>query len=123
MGTRSTIKIYDEVRLILSLYKQFDGYIEGLGNDLKKFIKSKTFINGFNEDNAETSFNGIGCFALQLVCKFKDGIGGLYATSEGDIQEFNYIIRYIYAKNKKEKNKIIIECEEREDFKEVIEVA
>ena len=123
MGTRSTTKIYDGKDLILSLYKQYDGYVEGWGKELKDFIKSGKFVNGFG-NSKERQFNGIGCFALQLVSEFKEGVGGLYATTKNDTQEYNYKITMKYAKRKKgysiEYDKIIIECEEDEDFYEEI---
>jgi hypothetical protein len=118
MGTRSTTKIYDGKNLILSLYKQYDGYVEGWGKELKDFIKSGDFVNGFGLENKKRQFNGIGCFALQLVCEFKDGVGGLYATSKNDEQEYNYKITYKYSKKKNDTDKIIIECEEDEDYYE-----
>ena len=39
MGTRSTTKIYEDGKLILALYKQYDGYPEGWGKCLKEFLK------------------------------------------------------------------------------------
>jgi len=83
MGTRSTTKIYDEWgRLVLSLYKQFDGYHDGWGNDLKTFIKEGTFVNGiplvlnFKENRLH---NGAADFGLNLVKEFKDGPGNISA--------------------------------------------
>lgn len=128
MGTRSTTKIYDGNDLILSLYKQYDGYPDGWGKELKDFLKSGKFTNGFSstDANSSTVFNGIGCFALQLVSHFKGGCGGLYATTAEDSQAYNYVIRYIH--NEKETNlgnkgdKITIECKEDKKFKEIIEL-
>jgi len=112
IGTRSTTKIYDEGELLLSLYKQYDGYTDSWGVELKEFIKSGTFVNGFgNTDKKE--FNGMGCFALQLVTEFKEGVGGLYATTENDEQEYNYKIEKIG-------DIITISCKEEKDFKEEI---
>lgn len=95
MGTRSTTKIYNERgQLLLALYKQFDGYIEGgWGEDLKNFIKESKFVNGFNERDNKIH-NGPGCFALQLVKEFKETTGGLYATTEDDVESYNYVIRF-----------------------------
>ena len=112
MGTRSTTKIYDEGKLLLSLYKQYDGYCEGWGTDLKDFLKSGKFVNGFGMNN-DKQFNGMGCFALQLVTEFKDGVGGLYATTDDDSQEYNYKIEKVG-------NTIKISCEEEEEFNEVL---
>ena len=112
MGTRSTTKIYDEGKLLLALYKQFDGYTDSWGKELKEFLKSGTFVNGYNMDNKK-QFNGMGCFALQLVTEFKEGVGGLYATTKDDEQEYNYKIEMIG-------DIITISCKEEEDFEEEI---
>lgn len=94
MGTRSTTKIYDEYgHLLLALYKQYDGYLEGLGKELKDFIKESKFVNGFGE-TSNRIHNGPGCFTLQLVKEFKETTGGLYATTEDDEQQYNYEIRF-----------------------------
>ena len=114
MGTRSTTKIYDEGKLLLAIYKQFDGYIDGWGLDLKKFIKSGSFVNGYSL-NKEKQFNGLGCFALQLVNEFKDGVGDLYATTEDDTQEYNYKIEKVG-------NIITISCEEDKEYLEEIKI-
>ncbi len=126
MGTRSTTKIY-EIRednkgkesksFILGLYKQYDGYIGGWGKELKKFIKKGTFVNGINENKGKILFNGIGDFALLLVKEFKEGAGDLYATSEDDDQEFNYIITYKHLKDNKAV--LTIECGEAIGYKEI----
>jgi len=131
MGTRSTTKIYEvyeddnrkkHKELILSLYKQFDGYTAGWGKDLKEFIKSGKFVNGYSLASDERQFNGIGCFALQLVKEFKDGVGGLYATTKEDSQEYNYSIIYDVGNYDDRKATLTIECEENKKFKEVIEI-
>ena len=119
MGTRSTTKIYNDDMLILSLYKQYDGYVEGWGKELKDFIKSGTFVNGISSNETRKIFNGIGDFALQLVCEFKTNVGGLYATNEDDEQEYNYTIRYKYGKGI-DNDKIEIKCLEDSSFNEVI---
>jgi len=112
MGTRSVTRIYDEGKFILALYKQYDGYTDGWGKELKNFIKSGKFVNGFG-NTKELEFNGIGCFALQLVEKFKEGVGGLYATTEDDKQEYNYKIEMVG-------DVVTISCAEEKDFREEI---
>lgn len=121
MGTRSTTKIYKTYKdekgklhkeLLLALYKQYDGYPkDGWGDELKKFIKSGQFVNGINlskRGKKELIFNGMGDFALQLVTQFKQESGGLYATSEGDSQEYNYVIEYIYPADLKDVKKQVV---------------
>jgi len=119
MGTRSTTKIYQDGKLVLALYKQYDGYPEGWGKDLKGFLKSKRFVNGFSMDNKDRVFNGICDFALQLVCRFKEGAGGLYATTEDDSQQYNYVIEFISADPETcGRSKVVVSCKEDDSFYE-----
>ncbi len=118
MGTRSTTKIYEDGKIILSLYKQYDGYVDGWGKDLKDFIKKGTFVNGLSMDKKGLFFNGIGDFALLLVKEFKEESGGLYATTETDNQEFNYIIELIHNKEDYNKAILTIKCLEDSSFNE-----
>lgn len=78
MGTRSITVVKDSNgNKIIEMYKQYDGYPEGLGQELKAFIASGTMVNGLGKDKAV--FNGIECFAAQLVAHFKEGRpGGIY---------------------------------------------
>ena len=83
MGTRSITRIYDEQQaIIVDIYKQYDGYVEGVGTDLINFIRSGQVFNGLplsSGDNQKVRvFNGMGCFAAQLVAYWKTGAGGTY---------------------------------------------
>lgn len=98
MGTRSTVKFYDESdEPILCVSQQYDGYISGVGHDLAKFLKGKKIIYGFGLDQTmENGFaNGIGCLAAQYVVERKRGIGGFYLTTKDDKEQFNYEVRFI----------------------------
>jgi len=81
MGTRSITRVRDEGdKVIIELYKQYDGYPSGLGKELLEFIESKTMVNGFGSD--KMVFNGINDFAAQLVEELKQGqVGGVYLFS------------------------------------------
>lgn len=98
MGTRSTTKINDEEgNTLVTLYRQYDGYPSGHGQELADFLKDRTIINGFSGQTAKTHANGMGCLAAQLIAYLKgDRIGNVYVTNEGDSQEYNYTI---YTKN------------------------
>lgn len=102
MGTRSTVKFYNEFKKeepILSVYQQFDGYIDGVGHDLANFLKDKKIINGISNQTMEEGFaNGMGCLAAQYVAKQKTEIGGFYLTTKDDEQEYNYEVRFIDGK-------------------------
>lgn len=88
MGTRSTIKFYEEGSKtpILSVYQQYDGYIDGVGHDLAKWLKNKKIVNGYA--------NGMGCLAAQFVADHKTEIGGFYITNSKDEQEYNYKVTH-----------------------------
>ncbi len=99
MGTRSTIKFYDnhsETQIpVLSLYNQYDGYPSGVGVSLAKWLKNKSVINGFGMETMEDGYsNGMSCLALQFVKENKKRIGNLYATFNKDRQEYNYKVKY-----------------------------
>jgi hypothetical protein len=60
MGTRSLTFVYDEQgEKIINLYRQFDGYPTGHGQELAEFL------------NTTETYNGSGCLAAQLVSFFK----------------------------------------------------
>jgi hypothetical protein len=119
MGTRSTTKIYEDGKLVLAIYKQFDGYVkDGWGDELKKFIKSGLHVNGLpgcalEKKCEQRYFNGITDFALQLVAKYKDRAGDLYATTADDKQEYNYSIDYDTTHNY-----LFVECKEEPSYDE-----
>lgn len=123
MGTRSTTKIYEDGKLLLALYKQYDGYPDGWGNELKEFLKSGKFVNGLNPSKGKILFNGVGCFALQLVTTFKIGAGDLYATTEDDEQGYNYKIEVFHNQKTYKYEKVVISCKEEPSYKEVIDLS
>ena len=119
MGTRSTTRFYNhEGKLLLAIYKQYDGYTSGWGQDLINFIKSGKFGNGIGMNSPEIFFNGYSDFVLQVITHFKIGCGGIYATTEDDRQEYNYIVR----PNAWNLTEIEITCEDEPEFNQVIKV-
>lgn len=106
MGTRSTTAIKGEDgRTLVTLYRQYDGYPTGHGQELADFLKARTLINGIGNQTAQTHANGMGCLAAQLIGHLKgDQIGSIYITNEGDSEEYNYTI---YSKN----HEFYIRCE------------
>ena len=123
MGTRSTTKIYQDGQFLVGIFKRYDGYVEGWGNELKKFIKSGVFGNGIpgNYDKTKHFFNGAGCFAAQLIKEYKERPGELYVTTEDDLQEYNYKIDLI-TDPLLIIEKVRVECEQDESYNETIEV-
>ena len=97
MGTRSVIKFYENGVFLWAVYQQFDGYLSGVGKDLKEFIKSKQWVNGFQNNN---QFNGMGCFVSQFISNFKSGTGGLYIIPEKECADYGYNYRVDFVDGK-----------------------
>lgn len=78
MGTRSLTFVYDDNRPVINMYRQFDGYPSGHGQELAEFLLSGKMVNGIPVGSKERMFNGMGCLAAQLVANFKKDAGGFY---------------------------------------------
>ncbi|MFA5307550.1 MAG: hypothetical protein WC365_08935 [Candidatus Babeliales bacterium] len=84
MGTRSLTNLYTEngKELLVTIYRQFDGYPEGHGKQLQEIINNRRVVNGFSDkDREKKSFNGAGCLAAQLIHELKDDIGNIYINT------------------------------------------
>ena len=98
MGTRSTITFIEkhgkEYTPIVKVYQQYDGYIEGVGHDLCKWLLTKKMINGIGINQHSPDFvNGIGCLAAQYISHFKTNVGDLYICPlDAENQDYNYYV-------------------------------
>jgi hypothetical protein len=113
MGTRSLTFVYDDSNTpIINLYRQFDGYREGHGQELADFLGSFDEItNGISFGEERKTANGMGCLAAQLVAHFKVGVGGfyLYPTKQNALwQDYEY---HIYE------NEVKVVCYDNTIFK------
>lgn len=71
MGTRSlTVFKNEDGQEIAVLYRQFDGYLKGMGKDLKDFLKGKRLTNGIGAGD-EANFNGMSDLAVQTIAHLK----------------------------------------------------
>ena len=101
MGTRSTItfceKINDEIQPLVSIYQQYDGYLEGVGKDLCTWLSKMTILNGYSfyDRYSDDVANGVGCLVAQYIRNIKPHIGDTYIipmdSSQDDI-DYNYKI-------------------------------
>ena len=83
MGTRSlTVMQDEEEKEIAVLYRQFDGYPEVHGAELKTFLENRKIVNGIRGDD-NNIFNGMSCLAASLVSHFKNDVGGFYLYPAG----------------------------------------
>ena len=102
MGTRSQTKVIQQFtpynsdekieKIICSMYRQFDGYLSGHGQDLADFLDDTPLVNGLSGDG--NCFNGAGCLAAQMVEHFKEGAGGIYLEhidNEGQGHDYQII--------------------------------
>jgi hypothetical protein len=125
MGTRSTTKVVDSYgNTLINLYRQFDGYLEGHGQELIDFLEPFQLVNGIGAHNPEGRIaNGIQCLAAQLIAEFKTEVGGFYMVPADEEEEYNYTIQGL------ETNGIRVTCEAYDEnyvledgkFKKVVE--
>ena len=78
MGTRSLTYVYEDNTPIICMYRQYDGYMSGHGQELAEFLAPFTVVNGLGMGDNAGIANGMGCLAAQLVAHFKVGAGQFY---------------------------------------------
>ena len=100
MGTRSLTIVKESIdpscEDIIVMYKQFDGYPEGMGVKLANFLEGYIIINGIPPNPNPKSANGIHDLAAQLVAEFKNEIGEIYLHPSGTRDVWEEFIYYIY---------------------------
>jgi hypothetical protein len=116
MSTRSLTYIHETEKSepFVCIYRQCDGYPEGIGNDLKKILSGFKIVSGYNGDDSNCATcnkaswehkqsvhafqpkrvaNGINCLAAWVVKGLKDSIGNVYlypAKTKDAGQEYEY---------------------------------
>lgn len=82
MGTRSNVVIKDGRTTLLRIYRQFDGYPEGIGDDIKRILNNGDveLVNGYSLGaKIPKTFNGIADLGAYLLGKLKgNDIGNVY---------------------------------------------
>lgn len=97
MGTRALIHVKEGKNTLVTIYRQFDGYPTGLGEDIKQILNKGNvkLLNGISGDaKLPSHFNGLGCLAPYLISQLKDQIGNVYimAPNISDVGE-----EYVYT--------------------------
>ena len=115
MGTRSLTRVIPRQeglsfseghehgdKSVVNIYRQYDGYPDGLGLELAGFLSEFTVVNGLGADSYKSRIaNGYGCLAAQLVEFLKDGPGNVYLELlDGDAGD--HWEQYIYTLYPKE---------------------
>ena len=92
MGTRALTFVYQGETPIINMYRQFDGYPMGHGQELATFLIGGSMVNGLTTSDAPV-FNGMGCLAAQMIAHFKQTPGGFYIHPVTDTecgQDYEY---------------------------------
>lgn len=99
MGTRTLVHIKDGKKTIATIYRQYDGYPTGMGDDIKKILNQGmvNIRNGYGiNDQVPKQFNGMGCLAAYLIGELKEKkIGNVYIfpTNSKDVgEDYTYTI-------------------------------
>ncbi len=99
MGTRTLVHIKDGKKTIATIYRQYDGYPTGMGEDIKEILNNEEveILNGYNgSTKIPAQFNGMGCLAAFLVGELKQkAIGNVYlfaANSKDCGEDFVYTL-------------------------------
>ena len=96
MGTRARINVFEGNAVIVSIYRQTDGYPSGLGREVAEFSAKIKIINGIGSERTNVA-NGMGCFAAQLIGHLKgDRVGSVYirdTSPDSHGEEYSYNVR------------------------------
>ena len=79
MGTRSLTYVYDGETPIMCMYRQYDGYLSGHGQELANFLNELQMGQGISgKPELFTFANVMGDLAAQMIVWFKKTPGGFY---------------------------------------------
>ena len=73
MGTRARVNVFNGNQILVSIYRQMDGYPDSLGKELADFAGPFTIVSGIGVDDRgnKNKANGMDCFAAQLIAELK----------------------------------------------------
>lgn len=96
MGTRALVRVIDGNQEILCIYRQFDGYPDGLGMDIHAALVHRQLVNGISMDRDKCA-NGMGDAAALLLRSLKDdNAGNVYVHAPGTVdvgEEYTYVLK------------------------------
>ena len=78
-------------KVIVQIYKHYDGYPQGHPLELAKYLKDFKIVNGLGQDTNKVA-NGLGCLAAQYVAAFKMDAGDIYV--EHPDTERDWIVKH-----------------------------
>ena len=131
MGTSATVrfKYAGDNPILVNVRHHYDGYIEGVGYDLAKFLLSKKIVNGISVfDDRDSIANGFNCLIAQYISNVKKGPGDVYIWPQHFEGDYNYDVVYNDCKNEihikvthydrvlfKGSPKELLECKDKEE--------
>ena len=87
MSTHGTVHFKDGKKTIVSIYRQYDSYPTGLGQDIKDLVLYAATRQDW------PCIPTMDSFAAWVIGKLKgDSAGNVYITQASDRQEFNYFV-------------------------------
>ena len=88
-------------KVIVQIYKHYDGYPKGHPLEIAKYLKDFKIVNGLGAHDIRVA-NGLGCLAAQYVAAFKMEAGDIYIESL-DTKHFDieYIV-YVWGTDHKD---------------------
>ena len=101
MGTRSRTIIHDDAVPLISMYRQFDGYLSGHGLELARFLIDMKIVNGLGLEREQVA-NGAGCLAAQMIAYFKNKPGNIYIEPmpDEDTDHVDYVYKVMVDSGK-----------------------
>ncbi len=95
MGARALAYVYDDETLLVTIYRQSDGYPTGMGADIVNALASRRLVNGI-QDDSQTCINGMGCAAALLIASLKSDMdaGNIYIAKPGAKENH---VDYVYS--------------------------
>ena len=101
MGTRCRTIIHDDGVPLISMYRQFDGYLSGHGLELATFLLDMKIVNGLGLERKRVA-NGAGCLAAQMIAQFKTAPGNIYIEPmpDEDTDHVDYVYKVMVDSGK-----------------------
>ncbi len=95
MGTRAIIRVVQDDKVYVTIYRQFDGYPDGAGREILTAIGRRKIVNGMSGQQASSIANGAGCLAALLVAGLKKQPGNIYLEpgASDDGVDYVYTVR------------------------------
>lgn len=97
MGTSASVKFKHEGNypVLVNIYFNYDGYVEGVGYDLARYLLSKRIVNGMTcFDNKNEIANGFGCLIAQYIRDMKKEPGYVYIFPQSVSTDYVYLVEY-----------------------------